>query len=484
MSNIPLIGVIPSQPYRFEWGGASSFDDANPRLAELWENTDKSFQTLFDNLKNLIGTTNTVITVVNGLNPTTAQIILDAAQGPEGETGLPGPIGPVGPQGLQGFTIRGDDGQDGEPLIGAGLSVSPGAGSCGFTQGSVIFGGPSGQLAQDNAKFFWDDTNFRLGIGTATPNVPLEIAQTGNGTILEMIRLSNPGVGDGAGTYISFNGLARIEQNLDSGAHSSLRFYTYNNSGLAEAMRIDPTGKVGIGTTGPSTLLEVNGAVTFDSTLNVAGLSTLAAANLSGLLTVTDAADPAILIQAAGSGAHRSIRIQNTSSDGYSTLWMGGSNDGFIRGGSAAAAFAGELAFLTSGANKLTFYSNNTLALTLGTDQSLTATGNCKFATTQNFSWVSKSVDTVYQAASDGLVLFSVEVTSTNNGRWVGFSDSSNPPTTQRTNAGATITVAGQTHDLSFTMPVRKGDYYKVLTNASTGAPSPVVYWAPLGTAG
>tara|TARA_R100000808_G_scaffold18552_1_gene40629 strand:- start:2668 stop:3672 length:1005 start_codon:yes stop_codon:yes gene_type:complete len=37
------------------------------------------------------------------------------------------------------------------------------------TEGSVLFAGAAGILAQDNANFFWDDTNNRLGLGTATP---------------------------------------------------------------------------------------------------------------------------------------------------------------------------------------------------------------------------------------------------------------------------------------------------------------------------
>lgn len=44
-----------------------------------------------------------------------------------------------------------------------------------FTQGSIIFAGSGGLLSQDNANFFWDDTNNRLGIGTATPNDTVEI---------------------------------------------------------------------------------------------------------------------------------------------------------------------------------------------------------------------------------------------------------------------------------------------------------------------
>jgi len=45
-----------------------------------------------------------------------------------------------------------------------------------FTTGSVPFAGPSGSLIEDNSKFFWDDTNYRLGIGTNTPAAALTVA--------------------------------------------------------------------------------------------------------------------------------------------------------------------------------------------------------------------------------------------------------------------------------------------------------------------
>lgn len=44
-----------------------------------------------------------------------------------------------------------------------------------FTQGSVVFTNSSGKIAQDNANFFWDATNHRLGIGTTAPAYPLDI---------------------------------------------------------------------------------------------------------------------------------------------------------------------------------------------------------------------------------------------------------------------------------------------------------------------
>jgi hypothetical protein len=48
----------------------------------------------------------------------------------------------------------------------------------GFTTGSVVFEGASG-LAQDNANFFWDETDKFLGLGTTTPPNRLSIYSTG-----------------------------------------------------------------------------------------------------------------------------------------------------------------------------------------------------------------------------------------------------------------------------------------------------------------
>lgn len=47
-----------------------------------------------------------------------------------------------------------------------------------FTSGSVVFAGASGVYTQDNANLFWDNTNDRLGIGTASPAVKLAISGT------------------------------------------------------------------------------------------------------------------------------------------------------------------------------------------------------------------------------------------------------------------------------------------------------------------
>ena len=47
----------------------------------------------------------------------------------------------------------------------------------GLTQGSVLFAGASGVITQDNANFFWDDTNNRLGVGLAAPLATVHVVQ-------------------------------------------------------------------------------------------------------------------------------------------------------------------------------------------------------------------------------------------------------------------------------------------------------------------
>ena len=52
-----------------------------------------------------------------------------------------------------------------------------------FTQGSVLFAGANGVYSQNNAQLFWDNTNFRLGIGTAAPTQALDLGTTGVGRV-------------------------------------------------------------------------------------------------------------------------------------------------------------------------------------------------------------------------------------------------------------------------------------------------------------
>lgn len=120
----------------------------------------------------------------------------------------------------------------------------------GGTQGSVLFLGPLGTLAQDNSKFFWDDTNFRLGIGNATPGKPLDVTGVG--------RFST-----GIITPLIF-----------PNANSTTAIQIDKADGTTNIVNIDTTnGRVGIGTNAPAALFDVGGG-TLSATSTRVGVGT------------------------------------------------------------------------------------------------------------------------------------------------------------------------------------------------------------------
>ncbi len=82
--------------------------------------------------------------------------------------------------------------------------------------------------------------------------------------------------------------------------------------------------------------------------------------------------------------------------------------------------------------------------------------------------WVSKSNDTTYQASTDGYVCGFTTESDSNEIK--GYTDDSTPPTEQR--CYNSFKGAGSTKASGITMPVKRGDYWKV-TGAST------VWWIP-----
>ena len=97
-----------------------------------------------------------------------------------------------------------------------------------LTQGSISFVGASGELAQDNANLFWDDTNNRLGILDASPASAFSV---GNGDLFQVNSSGAIAASTGimsSGT-ITFSGLTAsslvftdASKNLASSAASSV----------------------------------------------------------------------------------------------------------------------------------------------------------------------------------------------------------------------------------------------------------------------
>lgn len=67
-------------------------------------------------------------------------------------------------------------------LSGTALPVANGGTgtTTAFTSGSVLFAGGGGIYSQDNANYFWDATNHRLGLGNAAPSTTLDVTGSQN----------------------------------------------------------------------------------------------------------------------------------------------------------------------------------------------------------------------------------------------------------------------------------------------------------------
>jgi hypothetical protein len=162
---------------------------------------------------------------------------------------------------------------------------------------------------------FYKDASGNVGIGTASPS-------SLGGTTLQVQNSTIGAILWSDGTRIG-ELLASTAANISVGSRSNHALQLVTND--TERMRITSTGIVDIGGSSGGSVGEL------------------------------------LVVEGANSAGHRAARINNTgTTNGYSTLWMGSSNDGLIRGGSTAGSFTDQLLLLTSGAIPISFYTANT----------------------------------------------------------------------------------------------------------------------------
>ena len=158
-------------------------------------------------------------------------------------------------------------------LLGSGnitLTANPSgvSGAIQFSDGSAF--------ASDATNFFWDNTNKRLGIGTNAPTNPLTINVTQTSTNGLLINQ----VGGTSGTHISALALAvsgTVRQSISvTPTSGEVRYYVgsggffptfYSNN--AEAMRIDGSLNLGIGTTTVSARTHIKGSGSTSATTSL-----------------------------------------------------------------------------------------------------------------------------------------------------------------------------------------------------------------------
>ena len=136
--------------------------------------------------------------------------------------------------------------------LGGTLNVANGGTgtSTQFTAGSVVFAGVSGVYSQSNANLFWDNSNNRLGIGTSSPGTRLHVQDTETTVRLTATSGRIWDLVSGGGGNVGANFFAI--RDTSSGAN-----VVQIAPQASEAMRIDSSGNVGIGTSSPSVALQV-----------------------------------------------------------------------------------------------------------------------------------------------------------------------------------------------------------------------------------
>ncbi len=372
-----------------------------------------------------------------------------------------------------------------------------------------------------------------VGIGTTVPGVKLEV--NGNG---ELIRLDGT-VGQDRSIYLRNvgAGIAKIFTDgtltLETNAVKPITF----NISSAEKMRINSDGNVGIGTTNPTNKLQVGTTLHVNDTSGRVGIGYYAGAPPTLLTVFSPSAQAQNGTVTKFNDLLKLTYQTNYVVGGQAQFWLGRWEDSGIDArsvltlslmhGAGSPATNADTDVMTwrsngnvgigvtdpghrlslkgtdSGAETLELInSNNTNSFTLGAGGDNFSIKDKRAGTTPFFiqydgkvgigttdpgatlevkgtmkifgAWETRSNNTVYQAATDGFLVGSITARQLHS---YIYTDSSNPPTTARVDIYTWDGVFME----PFSVPVKKGDYYKMSSQTEAGW-VPSAFWIPLGT--
>ncbi len=247
-----------------------------------------------------------------------------------------------------------------------------------LTLGSVPYIGAGKALAEDNANFFWDGTNHRLGIGTNAPTTPL--------TVFGDVTINATGSSTGTPRTIGINGW---------GSGNAAR-YTFgdpwNSIQNAYGDRMQITGYWGVeiyGNTGTASALAFAGGLGTDASLNVVGTRTAAP-----VLAVT-------------STAGQTGNIQEWRNSGGTAIATVDANGNILTSGSILSSGTGGIGYSNGSGGTITQAGNKTNGVTINkiTGQITMNAANMNTGTTVKFTVTNSTVsatDVPFVAISGG----------------------------------------------------------------------------------
>jgi hypothetical protein len=205
-----------------------------------------------------------------------------------------------------------------------------------FTAGSMVFAGASGVYSQDNANLFWDSTNKRLGIGTATPGSSLSIFGTTNSIKLSYDASNYASLASASNGDLQFTTSAVTDASVTVGDNSatsaSVIFDNLSQDYYAGVDQADSVFKIGAG-----------------QTMGSASIINVKASN--GFVGI-GATSPTAMLQVGTSSAGGNMRIDNG--------WLCVDNNGTCTGAATAGTVYAVAAYTTGADYAEYFYTNDT----------------------------------------------------------------------------------------------------------------------------
>jgi hypothetical protein len=181
-------------------------------------------------------------------------------------------------------------------LTGVLPVANGGTGATTFTEGSVVFAGASGTYTQDNAGLFFNSTNNRLGIGTASPANPLNVVSSGGSVAIttdgHIITKQNLDVTTAGGRFTGESSRGKVAEILMeqtvTGADGGYIKLSTSSAGTVlptPKMTILADGKVGVGTESPSESLHVIGNARITAVGSTGGVNSIVYVTSTGQLS-------------------------------------------------------------------------------------------------------------------------------------------------------------------------------------------------------